>query len=189
MRYNNLLALLFDILSYTISVVKWFFFKFRFKKYLLHFFAEFELLMFHYNIVKISEKFNKQNLLTICLQVNYSMILWKLTLVQLNLDMPGLLQQCRSRSEEANWFGSAPFVIQYINLYQQPESSKLIGWKLKVAVAFNLFSMIRVIVNCTMIKDMSGVNKKKLQSRSTAFFSPRKHSYIILTPLNPTFVE
>ena len=39
----------------------------------LLFFAELELLMFHYNIVKISEKkkLNKRNLLKICLQVTY----------------------------------------------------------------------------------------------------------------------
>ena len=35
------------------------------------FFAEFELLMFRNNIVKISEKLNKRNLLKICLQVTY----------------------------------------------------------------------------------------------------------------------
>ena len=38
-------------------------------------------------------------------------------------------------SEEANWSGSAPFVIQYLSLYQQPGSSKLIGWKLEMGVA------------------------------------------------------
>ena len=38
-------------------------------------------------------------------------------------------------SEEANWSGSALFVIQYLNKYQQPESSNLIGSKLEVGVA------------------------------------------------------
>ena len=38
-------------------------------------------------------------------------------------------------SEEANGSGSALFVIQYVNLYQQPGSSNLTGWKLKVGVA------------------------------------------------------
>ena len=38
-------------------------------------------------------------------------------------------------SEEANWSGSALFAIQYFNLYQQPGSSDLIGWKLEVGVA------------------------------------------------------
>ena len=38
-------------------------------------------------------------------------------------------------SEEANWSGSALFAIKYVNLYQQPGSSNLIGWKLDVAVA------------------------------------------------------
>ena len=37
-------------------------------------------------------------------------------------------------SEEANWSGSALFVIQFVNLYQQPGSSNLIGWKLAIGV-------------------------------------------------------
>ena len=47
------------------------FWNFCLRKYLMLFFAEFELLMFHNNIVKISEKLNKRNLLKICLQVTY----------------------------------------------------------------------------------------------------------------------
>ena len=39
-------------------------------------------------------------------------------------------------SKEANWSGSALFVIKYVNLYQQPGSSNLIVWKLEVGVAF-----------------------------------------------------
>ena len=38
-------------------------------------------------------------------------------------------------SKEANWSGSALFVILYVNLYQQPGSSYLIGWQLEVGVA------------------------------------------------------
>ena len=38
-------------------------------------------------------------------------------------------------SEEASWPGSALFVIKYVNLYQQPRSSNLIGSKLEVAMA------------------------------------------------------
>ena len=38
-------------------------------------------------------------------------------------------------SSEANWSGSALFAIQYLNLYQQPGSSNLIGWQLEVGVA------------------------------------------------------
>ena len=38
-------------------------------------------------------------------------------------------------SEEANWSGSALFVIQNVKLYQQPGSSNLMGWKLGVGVA------------------------------------------------------
>ena len=38
-------------------------------------------------------------------------------------------------SEEANWSGSALFVIKYVNFYQKPDSSNLIGWKLEVGMA------------------------------------------------------
>ena len=38
-------------------------------------------------------------------------------------------------SSEANWSGSALFIIKYENFYQKPESSNLIGWKLEVGVA------------------------------------------------------
>ena len=38
-------------------------------------------------------------------------------------------------SEEANWSGSVLFVIKYMNFYQKPRSSNLIGWKLEVGVA------------------------------------------------------
>ena len=44
----------------------------------------------------------------------------------------GLCKQWRSRSEEANWSGSTLFIIQKVNLYQQPISSNLIGRKLEV---------------------------------------------------------
>ena len=37
--------------------------------------------------------------------------------------------------EEANWSGSALFVIKYVKFYQKPRSSNLIGWKLEVGVA------------------------------------------------------
>ena len=47
-------------LTYAISIVKGFFGIFL-RKYFSLFFAEFELLMFHNNIVKISEKLNKWN--------------------------------------------------------------------------------------------------------------------------------
>ena len=38
-------------------------------------------------------------------------------------------------SEEASWSGSALFVVKYVNFYQKPGSSNLIGWKLEVGVA------------------------------------------------------
>ena len=38
-------------------------------------------------------------------------------------------------SEEANWSGSALFVIKYLNLYEQLGSSNLTSWKLEVGLA------------------------------------------------------
>ena len=38
-------------------------------------------------------------------------------------------------SSEANWSGSALFVIKYVNFYQKLGSSNLISWKLEVGVA------------------------------------------------------
>ena len=36
---------------------------------------------------------------------------------------------------EANWSGSALFVIKYVNFYQKLGSSNLMGWKLEVGMA------------------------------------------------------
>ena len=41
--------------------------------------------------------------------------------------------------EEANWSGSALFVIKNVNFYQKHGSSNLIGWKLEVGVAFFIY--------------------------------------------------
>ena len=38
-------------------------------------------------------------------------------------------------SDEANWSRSALFAIKYVNLYEKPGSSNLIGWKLEMGVA------------------------------------------------------
>ena len=62
-----------------------------------------------------------------------------LTLLLLSTTCPALANSVdpdQLASSEANWSGSALFVIQYENLYQQPGSSNLIGWKLEVGVAF-----------------------------------------------------
>ena len=60
-----------------------------------------------------------------------------LTLVLLNPDIPCLCKHVdldHLASEEANWSGSALFVIKYVYLYQTLGSStgNLIGWKLDV---------------------------------------------------------
>ena len=57
-----------DLCHFYSKVIFWIF---CLRKYSLLFFVEFELLMFQNNIVEISEKLNKQNLLKICLQVTY----------------------------------------------------------------------------------------------------------------------
>ena len=45
------------------------------------------------------------------------------------------VDQDQLASSEANWSWSALFVIQYVNLYQQPGSSYRIDWQLEVGVA------------------------------------------------------
>ena len=57
-----------------------------------------------------------------------------LTLVLLNPDTNSV-DPDQLASEEANWSGSALFVIEYENLYQQSGSSNLIGWKSEVGMA------------------------------------------------------
>ena len=61
-----------------------------------------------------------------------------LTLLLLNTTCPVLANSVdpdQLASEEAHWFGSALLVIKYVNFYQNPRSSNLIGWKLEVGVA------------------------------------------------------
>ena len=40
-----------------------------------------------------------------------------------------------ANSVDPDQLASALFVIKYVNFYQKPESSNLIGWKLEVGVA------------------------------------------------------
>ena len=54
-------------------------------------------------------------------------LLWPLTLLLLNTTCSVLAP------EEANWSGSALFIIHYVNFYKKPRSSNLIGWNLKWA--------------------------------------------------------
>ena len=61
-----------------------------------------------------------------------------LTLLLLNKACPVLANSAdpdQLASEEANWSGSALFVIKYVNFHQKPGSSNLIGWKLEVGMA------------------------------------------------------
>ena len=58
-----------------------------------------------------------------------------LTLLLLNTTCPVLANSVdpdQLASEEANWSRSALFLIKYVNFYQKPGSSNLIGWKLEV---------------------------------------------------------
>ena len=55
-----------------------------------------------------------------------------LTLILLNQTCPTFANSVdpdQLDSEEANWSGSALFAIKYVNLFQQPGLSNLIGWK------------------------------------------------------------
>ena len=61
-----------------------------------------------------------------------------LTLLSLNMTCQVLANRAdpdQLASEEANWSGSALFVIKYVNFYQKPGSSNLIGWKSEVGMA------------------------------------------------------
>ena len=65
-------------------------------------------------------------------------IVCPLTLLFLNTICPVLANSVdpdQLASEEANWSGSALFVIKYVNFYQKTGSSNLLGWKLEVGVA------------------------------------------------------
>ena len=62
----------------------------------------------------------------------------QLILVLPHMDIPAFANSVdpdQLASEDANWSWSALFVIKHVNLYQQPGSSNLIGWKLEVGVA------------------------------------------------------
>ena len=50
--------------------------------------------------------------------------------------IPNSVDPDQLASEETNWSGSTSFGIKYFNLYQQSESSNLIGWKSEVGMAF-----------------------------------------------------
>ena len=61
-----------------------------------------------------------------------------LTLLLLSTTCPVLANSVdpdQLASEEANWSGSALFIIKYVNFYQNPGSNNLIGWKLEVGMA------------------------------------------------------
>ena len=64
---------------------------------------------------------------------------WKtLTILLLNMTCPVLAKSedpDQVASGEANWSRSVLFVIKYVNFYQKPGSSNLIGWKLEVGMA------------------------------------------------------
>ena len=63
---------------------------------------------------------------------------YELTLLLLNTTCPVLANSVdpdQLASEEANWSGSALFVIKNVNFYPKSRSSNLIGWNLEVGVA------------------------------------------------------
>ena len=57
-----------DLCNFYSKMIFWIFCR---RNIFLLFFVEFELLIFHNNIVKNSEKLNKENLLKVCLLVTY----------------------------------------------------------------------------------------------------------------------
>ena len=65
----------------------------------------------------------------------YREMFMNLTLVLLSPAFANSVDPDQLASREANRSGSALFGIQYVNLYQQPGSSNLTGWKLEVGLA------------------------------------------------------
>ena len=66
-----------------------------------------------------------------------------LTLLLLNTTCPVLANSVdpdQLASEEANWSGSALFVIQHVNFYQKPGSSNLIGWETRSGRGILIYS-------------------------------------------------
>ena len=53
-----------------------------------------------------------------------------LTLLLLNTTCPVLANSVDPDQLASSWSGSALFVIKYVNFYQKPGSSNLIGWKI-----------------------------------------------------------
>ena len=72
-----------------------------------------------------------------------------LTLVLLNPDSWTRIYPASANSINPDQLDSesALFVIQFVNLYQQPGPSNLIGWNLEVGINLNLFSMTRVNIS------------------------------------------
>ena len=66
-----------------------------------------------------------------------------LALLLLNMTCPVLANSVDpdqlASEEEANWSGSALFVIKCVNFYQKLGSSNLIGWKLEVGIAILIY--------------------------------------------------
>ena len=88
-----------------------------------------------------------------------------LNLVLLNPHMPFLCKQCRSRSVAFNRSGSAVFVIKYVNLYQQPGSSILIGWKLEPGGVLRI-ARVKYVSNWNNIVKLLSVQVCFLQQKT-----------------------
>ena len=82
-------------------------------------------------LIMIASWYRRKIPLTILKYLSFTLFLLNTTyLVLANSVNPDQLA-----SEEANWSGSALFVIKYVNFYQKPGSSILIGLNLEVGVA------------------------------------------------------
>ena len=80
---------------------------------------------------------NENHNITLHGEIRKNIIAPLLTLLLLNMACPVLANSVDPdllASEEANWSGSALFVVKYVN-NQKPGSSNLIGWKLEVGMA------------------------------------------------------
>ena len=102
-------------------------------------------------ISKKENRWNSTNLKVMSPLITKILLIRKLTLVLLNPDMSCLCKQFISRS------GSALFVIKFMNLYQQPGSSNVIGWLFGSGCGILNYSVLQGL-NLNLIKSDKSSN-------------------------------
>ena len=92
-----------------------------------------------HSLFKVDEQMHPRALYSRARISSKTLLCLFLTILLLNKTCPVLTNSVDpdqlASEEEANWSGSALFVIKYVNFYQKPGSSNLIGRKLEVGMA------------------------------------------------------